>query len=149
MKKVHGMTRNDVAAMAFQTSQNKALNPSYVEAWVKWFDGCPDDTTAAAAPALEIDAALLSDIKRPFAADDLNSCDYCPNSGGVICADDCPPAEYYGADLEEVAVSQTDRIHRAIKALYGDAPPIIEALFGELYQELKTPGYVEALTVTA
>ncbi|GDX06326.1 hypothetical protein [Buttiauxella sp. A111] len=151
-KTVRGITRNRLMGRCFDVSMDKALPPGFVDAWVKWFDEMPDDKAAP----------QVTEVKRPFEAGDLDAvasgCGHCPNAAQTVCADDCPPPEYYAADLEEVAAMQTSRIEAALIQLVGvnnpmadsngnhrAAPAWLSSLFVELQNEIKTPGYVAGL----
>lgn len=43
-KTVNGLGRSYCAKRAFDVAMDKALDPSFVDAWVKWFDNATADT---------------------------------------------------------------------------------------------------------
>jgi|GEM_PF-5164764 len=56
-KTVNGLGRSHYAKRAFDVAMDKALNPSFVDAWVKWFDNAPAD-----APTPEYFAGDLEEV---------------------------------------------------------------------------------------
>lgn len=126
-KTVHGLGRAEYALKAVEKAMESGMNPSFVEVWVKWFDGAEGDA--------------------------LNQCDHCEHGMGVVCPDDCPQPEFYVGDLEEVAQAMVKRVEDAIneysRQVYPDSavamPSWAVALFDGIRAEIATPGYVEAL----
>ena len=165
-KTVNGLGREHYVAKAFETAMTNFANPSYVDAWIEWFDKQPGDdngqhTAAVVTPVEKLTGEMVRELE---AAKQCGICEQCvPQVGGgsgcrncseghaVMCADDCPTPEYHAGDLEEVAALQTERVYRALAEMAkvnspsGTLSHTIEAMFQELRQELKTPGYAVGL----
>lgn len=157
-KTVNGLGREHYVAKAFETAMANFANPSYVDVWIEWFDkqeGDKQHAGAVATPVEKLTGEMVRELEAGAASSGVErqGCIGCFNAAAVVCADDCLHPEYYAADLEEVAVLQTVRVKNAVMALCAEhrdiLPPAIHrdisVLMEELGNELKTPGYVEAL----
>lgn len=150
-KTVNGLGREAYVQKAFEVAMDRGFMPEFVDSWGRWFDKAQADQVEQVAPQ----------VLRPFEPDPdaVGGCTGCLHSAGVACPTECEPRpEYYLADLEEVAAAQTERIRRALVRLIGVsdthplgyggavAPPWLDKFFGQVREELATPGYVEKLT---
>jgi hypothetical protein len=126
----------------------KALNPSFTESWLEWFDKQPDDN----APKVSTACIVASSDATECANFDKSGCRNCENSAAVICPPECPPpeAEYYLGDLEEIAHAVLARTADAFKEYVratGRAADsrIASQIFDGIAAEVGKPGYVEGL----
>lgn len=86
-KTVHGLGRSDYAKKAFEAAMSNFANPSFVDAWLTWFDAQPGDQSA-------LDAAILGDIER------RSQCDQCAVT--VACPDECSQEDVKPAGINYV-----------------------------------------------
>ncbi|MGK3630401.1 hypothetical protein ACSLOU_00640 [Enterobacter cloacae] len=144
-KTVHGLGRSDYAKKAFETAMSNFANPSFVDAWLEWFDKQPGDGMAGRdeSPCLTM----------------AGQCERCPSP--AVCPPECPEndpdmpqPEYYLGDLEEVAHAMVTRTESALSELVrqmarpgsvATLDPAVKALFDGIRSEISLPGYVEEL----
>jgi len=147
-KTVHGLGRNEYAIRAFNVAMDKALNPSFVDAWVEWFNAAPADKESC--PGVECERNCGDCV--PFGV--KSQCDHCQVT--TICPDDCPQPEFYLGDLEEVAHAASKLAIEiavgAIKAAHPmhiscvrDITRLLGGVLDEVNASFAAPGYVEGL----